>query len=269
LGPLSPRDGWCPFECLFLVHAAAWRPQLPRAGLLRVMLLERMRLRSLDKRGSTEVPGGDVTSLRVTGHTRWRSGASPLLLPWHQTLSLSIPMTAPVCPDPLPSTTAILLEMSLQHKGSVSPEQHTRRDPKLITNPASSETPPNKGSFPRPGIRRVREQNIGSCHLSYSHPDLLQQQRVLHFQERPDRSNTPVGAGCQESCLAKQPGCAQEEWDPADLGSMAHALPPGLAPGTSSVCSEGCLVASKGSQLLEQGTVETRLGGVTTLGVMP
>lgn len=106
-----------------------------------------------------------MTSLRVTGHTRRQSGVSPLLLPWHRTLSLSIPMTAPVCPDPLPSTTAILLEMSLQHKGSVSPEQHTGRDPKLITNPAPSETPPNKGSFSRPGIKRVREQNIGSCHL--------------------------------------------------------------------------------------------------------
>lgn len=118
---------------------------------------------------------------------------------------------------------------------------------------------------PRPRKGKGK-QNFSSCYLSYSHPD--------------PKGPSPSGKGQTEVPLPWGVGVAKSPpWQNSTqkcprrlgscrVGSTAHALPwPG--PGTPSVCSEGCLVASKGSPLTEQGTIETRLGQVVTLGVMP
>lgn len=58
MGPLSPRMAGVPLNVCPWVHMAAWRPQLPRAGLLCVTL-EGEHLHSTDE--YTEVPRGDAT----------------------------------------------------------------------------------------------------------------------------------------------------------------------------------------------------------------
>lgn len=64
------------------------------------------------------------------------------------------------CAQILCTLTAILLGTSLKHKGSASPEQHTGRDPKVITTQFPRRDPATKA----PDLATPRPLK-GSCHL--------------------------------------------------------------------------------------------------------
>lgn len=184
----------------------------------------------------------------------------PSLSPRH-----TVPITAPASPDLLHSTTAILLETSLKHQGSMSPERHTERS-EGHRHPSPSENPPNRKAPDRATRQHLKGQGkrtIGCRHPSYSHPSLLQQDWVLH---RPQKKILPRGWGGMGSpswhiSTQRRP----RSMGPCRLGLHGQHLHLAWTQecllfaggGGGGVCV--CLVAFKGSPSTEQDLNKTRL----------